>query len=347
MPRPQRVSLEAIGRELNISTSSVSRALRDDPLIHPETRARVKSMATRLGYQGRSRRGPRKGGQTRSVRAILAANSLTDIKSYFNMMSYIQGMTSAAEAAKLPLNVHAIPPDAELKNGSLPAVLDMAKNDALIVVGTHEPSFVAKLAKSFPVVSLVRTYPEIDHDLISTDNVSGMFQIVTKLAKLGHRKLAWVSEEDDVYYSHARRAGFLEGCVSSGLDITKQEILSGIYKGRDISRPERILQALKKGVTAFVGSSDHSAFQVWRLLTSHGVKIPRDASVTGFDSIRGPDHPQDIRLTTYDPRFVEIGRAAVRVVLWRMENASAAPLQVTVSGRLVEGETTAPPPRGS
>lgn len=342
MPRPQRITLEMISKELNISTSSVSRALRNDPLIHPETRARVNSTATRLGYQGRSRRGPQKGPRQRNIRAVFAANSLTDIKSYGNMMAYIQGMTAEAEAAGILLSVHAVPSQTANTGGKdFSRALDMVRGDALIVSGTHDQAFVAKLLKSYPVVSLVRTYGDQNHDFVSTDNMSGIIQMVEKLAAMGHEKLAWISNEDEVYYSHARRAGFLEGCVSSGLDLAKQEIIRSAYENGQLKRPERLLQVLKKGCTAIVASSDHVAYEAWKVLSENGIKVPGDISLTGFDGMGEPGHDCPT-FTSYDPRFVEIGRAAIRLVLWRLENSSASPLQITVGGSLIEGETIGP-----
>ena len=53
------------------------------------------------------------------------------------------------------------------------------------------------------------------------------------------------------------------------------------------------------------------------------------------------------RYTSFDPNFVEMGRSAARLALWRLENPSAASVQLTVRGRLVEGSTTAVPRAGN
>jgi len=348
MPRPNRVTLEVISKELNLSTSSVSRALRNDPLIHPETRARVNTIASKLGYQGRSRRGPQKTAKQRGIRVLFAVNSLTDIKTGVITMAYLQGITSAAEGAGLNLHIHTVPPDGSTgkkgssTNSSLP---EHHEGDAMIIIGRHDPARVASLAQTFPVVSLVRSYEGIKHDFVSTDDFHGISQLVKKLTDFGHRQMAWISLEERSSYARTRRAGFLEGCFAAGLDLSQQEFIQGAFDGFVLSKPELIFSALKKGVTAFVAASDHAAYEISEALARENIVIPDQISITGFDAVGEPGH-QSPKFTSYDPRFVEMGRAAVQQAVWRLENLSAAPLQITVKGQLVDGNTVGPAAKG-
>jgi LacI family transcriptional regulator len=344
MPRPVRVTLEAISRELNISTSSVSRALRNDPLIHPETRAQVNAVAMRMGYQGRSRRGPQNTSRQRTVCVLFAGNSLTDVKSGPVTMSYLQGMTSEADPANLTLNIQVVPQDPPFgasQDKDFTGISLQGDADIVIVSGRHDPARIAALAKSFSLISFVRAYENVSHDLVSTDDLAGVGKMVKKLAGLGHSRLLWVSFEEQSSYSRTRRAGFMEGCMGAGLDLSKQILLEGVFRDGNLHKPEKILAALKKGVTAIVTASDHAAYEISELLAREKISVPGDVSLTGFDAIGEPGR-RSLAFTTYDPQFVEMGRVAILLALWRLGNASAAPMQVTVGGRLIEGETVAP-----
>ncbi|HSI82877.1 MAG TPA: LacI family DNA-binding transcriptional regulator [Candidatus Methylacidiphilales bacterium] len=347
MPRPQRVTLEMISQELNLSTSSVSRALRNDPLIHPETRARVNSIATRLGYQGRSRRGPQLVSRAQTIGAIFAAHSLVDVQSGPVTMSYIQGMTSEANPAGILLNISTAS-DVPALNGKAgknaqTGLSPYGGSDILVICGRHEPARVAALAKSFPLVSFVRAYQNVSHDLVSTDDLNGISLMVAKLVELGHRKMAWVSFEEQSSYCHTRRAGFTEGCLNAGLPLADQIFVEGVFNGTYLTQPEKIMAAVRQGITAFVTASDHAAYEISELLQREKIRIPEEISVTGFDAIGEPGR-RSLVFTTYDPRFVEMGRAAVQLAQWRLKNPSAPPLQITVGGCLIEGETTGPAP---
>jgi DNA-binding LacI/PurR family transcriptional regulator len=341
MPRSSRVTLEAISRELNLSTSSVSRALRNDPLIHPQTRAEVNAMAMRMGYQGRSRRGPQATSRQRSIGVLFASSSLTDIKRHIITMSYLQGMTSEAAGANMVLNLQAAQ---EVTDGATrDAVFDFTQADAWLICGAHEQESIARIARMLPIVSVVQDYPGLNHDMVSTDDFSGTSQLVSRLVELGHRRCVFVCPRRNKLYIRLRTAGFLEGARVAGLDLAEQVVIEDEFEDGKIGRPEAILQAIRRGATAVMSDSDHTAYEIAELLAREGIEVPRDVSLTGYNAIGAPGK-KSLRFTSYDPNFVEMGRAAVRLAKWRLENPSAALVQVTVRGKVVDGETIAPPP---
>jgi LacI family transcriptional regulator len=337
MARSSRVTLDTISRELNLSTSSVSRALRNDPLVHPETRAQVNATAMRMGYQGRSRRGPQVASHQRTVGVLFAASSMTDVKSHSLTMSYLQGLTSEAGPANATLNIHAAE---EFGTNGVPA--EHLDTDIWVLAGQHSPERVAKLASVAPVVSFVRAYPGVTHDLVATDDLTGISLLVARLARLGHRRLVWASFDTHSTFVRARLAGFLEGVVSAGLDLSKQTLLGSIIAGEKNSDPELLLEAIREGATAVVAVSDHAAFEIGEMLANAGLSIPDDVSLTGFDAIGEPGR-RTVQYTSFDPNFVEMGRSAARLALWRLENPSAASVQLTVRGTVLEGSTIAAP----
>lgn len=337
MPRPNRVTLEAISRELDLSTSSVSRALRNDPLIHPETRARVNTVAMSMGYQGRSRRAV---SRPRAIGVLFATTSLSDIQRHIITMSYMQGMTAEAGPSNIALSMHTA-----MELSPKEANFQRSQADIWLVCGVHEPERIVRLAKTVPIISLVHNYPGVIHDIVSTNDFDGVSEIVAKLVKLGHRKCVYVSLLRDKAYIRARAGGFLEGARSLGLDLAQQVVIEDPFDDGKIGNPEPILKAIKKGATAIVTDSDHAAYEVAEFLAKKGIKVPRDVSLTGFNGINEPGQ-KSLNFTGYDPNFVEMGRAAVRLAKWRMENPSAAYLQITVRGNFVEGESIGPVPKG-
>lgn len=312
-------------------------------MIHPETRARVTTLAVQMGYQGRSRRGPLKPQHQRTIRVLFSAKSLSEVKLSIAMMGYLQGMTAECEQANISLNIHAIPPqtsESSLPKG-IPQVLSNGQGEVLIISGYHDPTLVAKLAKSFPLLSMVHTYEGVNHDIAATDDLQGTRQMVNRLVQLSHRKLGWISFDESGTYTVSRRAGFLDGCVAGGLDLSEQVLIGVASEKGVLVREQQVLKAIRGGVTGIVAASDHAAYEVWRVLQRHGIDVPRDVSLTGFDAIGEPNFPSPA-FTTFDPRFIEIGRAAIQLAVWRMENLSRAPLRVIVRGKFIEGATIGP-----
>jgi LacI family transcriptional regulator len=119
-------------------------------------------------------------------------------------------------------------------------------------------------------------------------------------------------------------------------------ILKGNYSvegGRDAV--ERLLR-LKRRPTAVFARNDLSAFGVISVLQKHGVKIPEDVSVVGFDDLPAAAqvHPT---LTTVRQPIEELGRTAVNTLLAMKAGLNAATTQVTLPTDLIVRQSTAEP----
>ncbi|HEX7008593.1 MAG TPA: substrate-binding domain-containing protein, partial [Phycisphaeraceae bacterium] len=97
------------------------------------------------------------------------------------------------------------------------------------------------------------------------------------------------------------------------------------------------------GTTCFVCVTDRVAFEVLARLRQWSVDVPGTVSVTGFDAVQAymPSNPPT--LTSVDPLWIEIGRAAMSLAMRRLTQPSAPQMTLTVGCRFVEGETLGPP----
>lgn len=338
-----RVTIQEIGERLNISTSTVSRALRQDPLIHPETRARVNTLAMGLGYQGRSRQGPNRGKRTNSLAVLFSVTSLAKIQTGFITTCYLQGLTTEAEAQGIGMNVHTVigPTTPEfVETAGIPRSLWSGGTDAAIIVGHHHDETVKMLAQKMPVISLVWEYPDVAHDLVNTPDIPGMRMIVHEFVRQGHRRLAWLGSPLHGSFVDSRKAGFICGCLSNGLELSEQHFFqSGLFAGDTVADVQSLLSAHRAGVTGFVCASDHAAQIVMETFRANGLRIPQDVSVSGFDNVSGERPEGNDTFTSLDPQFIEMGRTAVRLAKWRLEQPSAFPTTLTLKARLVAGNT--------
>jgi len=105
----------------------------------------------------------------------------------------------------------------------------------------------------------------------------------------------------------------------------------------------RLLLADRGGVTAVFAGNDLAAFGVLDALAEHGLEIPRDMSVAGYDNTPVAAL-RTVSLTTVDQFATEIGAEAMRAVLARVQRRDRAARHVLVPPRLVPRATTAVPP---
>jgi GntR family transcriptional regulator of arabinose operon len=91
-----------------------------------------------------------------------------------------------------------------------------------------------------------------------------------------------------------------------------------------------------------VCGNDSIATQVIKVLQDSGLQVPEDVSVTGFDAAAQLGDG-GLRITTIDPRFVDLGRSDVRLAIQRLNQNVSSPSIVTIRNKFVPGDTTAPP----
>lgn len=334
------ITLQDIARELNLSAATVSRSLRQDQLIRPETRARVNATALRMGYTRRSRR-PEK---EKAVPAQLTLGLLLRYKDYRrmqkdrNLVNMMAGIMAAVDLHHMRLQVHNLPGlDAGgMSSGDIPPMVQDGTCQAYIVHGNHHEEDLAFLVDRAPVVSMGRQFRHLPLDASVADNVGGMQDMVSHLVSMGHRQLAWVGAHYGSSFMTARQAGFVQGCLSEGLLVRPEHFFGPeIYVEKLPRNAASLLQALDSGVTALVCGNDAVAGGVIQVLQEHGVKVPQDVSVTGFDATENTH--AGLRLTTVDPHFFEIGEAAAQLALLRLKSASGQARAVTVRSSLVPG----------
>ncbi len=358
------ITLQHIADDLRLSKSTVSRSLRNDPLIKPKTRAKVQETAARLGYEGRSGDVSRQVGVPRlngvhpeevqgqmasagtpgGLGLLFPAPSVAHAQNDLNFVHIMQGIMSEAERLGLLLMVNTIPltiqGHLEEYPSEVPSMIREGACQALILRGVVLPADVAFLSAKLPVVSITQLYPEFPVDSVVPDNVNGISAVVRRLKELGHRKLAWVGYYYDASFLEAREVGFLHGCRRNGLAMSDQRFFGAeIYDDRFICGEDKLLEAVRTGTTAMVCGNDFIAWQVIEILERHGVRVPDDVSVSGFDA--EPPVGVKRRITSINPNFTEIGRAAVRLASQRLSNRSAPPCILSVRGQFVEGETVA------
>jgi DNA-binding LacI/PurR family transcriptional regulator len=335
------VTLQSIAEQLDVSAATVSRSLRHDPLIHPRTRARVNEMALRLGYTERTRR-PRAKVEVGTLGLMLRMDTFGDAQHDPNVMRMMEGVMAGADAAGLILNIHGTPYNdnrrlAEDETAVPPMIRDHVCQ-AVIIQGDHAAPDVEFISRHVPVISLSRIYREAYVDAVVSDDSEGIRALTSHLIGLGHRRLGWVPDYYDSTFFEARQAGFIQGCLGGGVPLSEQRFFGlEIYDGQRLQAWGELVQAAKAGVTGFVCANDFVARQVIDHLEAHGVKVPEQVSVTGFDAL--PTAPEGRAVTTFDPRFFDMGRAAVRLAVQRLEQVTANPCIFIQRGELVPGAT--------
>jgi len=339
------ITIRDIAGELGISAATVSRSLRHDRMIHPDTRARVSEAAQRMGYSSPVRRvrpSPEGGGRHRSF-VVFARQNSQEARSNGVLMDMMAGVIAVADQHEMQLKLQPWSPVGKqiLNEKTAASMIDDESCVAVLAHGNHNEQDLAFLARRVPLVSLSRVYGNLPMDAVVADNIRGVEGLVQLMVGLGHRRVAWVSPNDDGSFVDERRAGFVQGCLANGLELDGPlQLGREFHSWNNAESSKAVFKALDAGATAFVCGGDAVALDIIQWMEGAGVRVPADVSVTGFDAWSRFANGRHV--TSVDPHFADMGKAAARLALQRAANLQDRPCILAVRGDIVIGDTTGP-----
>jgi DNA-binding LacI/PurR family transcriptional regulator len=196
-----------------------------------------------------------------------------------------------------------------------------------------------------PVVLVDTEHPELIS--ITMDHVDGGRQAAQHLVDLGHRRIAYISEEAnsafDFTSNHRRFDGFCQVLEESGIPFNpilhRRRGHGRLLPGFTLDDMIRELLLLEEAPTAIFADSDTQAVGAVELIRSVGLRVPEDVSVIGYGGI---ELSSFIGLTTVDQSLFKTGMDSINTLLAMLRGDSGL-LSVTRPVTLTLRETTGPP----
>ena len=169
------------------------------------------------------------------------------------------------------------------------------------------------------VVTLDTTFPDYQEDFVGPDDYKGILLATQYLIGLGHEKLAYMGHDvrRDIPCRLNRQRGFHDACEQAGVEVPESWIIEA-NENNYASILTKLLENENRP-TGFVSFNDIWATRVIDVARSLDLKSPEDISVIGFDDSELACNC-DIPLTTVRPDFVQIGQAAVDLLVGKIEN---------------------------
>ncbi|WP_328912124.1 MULTISPECIES: LacI family DNA-binding transcriptional regulator [unclassified Streptomyces] len=337
--RAGRVTIADIAREAGVSLPTVSRVLNGRNDVSPATRRRVEELLARHGYR---RRAPRA-----ENRANLIDLVFNDLDSPW-AVEILRGVEKVTHEAGVGAIVSAVHHRATSAQQWLAGVRARNSDGAILVTSELAPQLHAELSRlGMPTVVIDPAgVPTFDIPTIGATNWAGGRSAVEHLLSLGHRRIGMIAGPPTLLCSRARLDGY-----RAALDVAGAETDDALVRQGDFSHESGFAQGtalldLDRPPTAVFASSDQMALGVYEAARQHGLRVPDDLSVVGFDDLpqaRWSPPP----LTTVRQPLAEMGLAAARTLLQLVQGESPDVLRVELATHLVVRHSSAPPPRPS
>jgi LacI family transcriptional regulator len=344
MTTRRKVTLNDIADACGVSRATVSLVLRESPLVHPDTRQRVKDEMRRQGYvYNRAAAGLRR---RESSSVALVINDLSN--PFF--AEFAAGVDEALAAAGYVTLLGSSGESAERQQAVLASLVQY--HPAAIILSPAEVSDATRIARaigpSTPLLVFNRhltgsTPTDFVYDFLGLDNRAGARLATEHLLKLGHRRIAFFGGHQDSSSCRERRQGYQDAMNAHGIQPEPQWIVECAPTRLEAAAQTSALFVRDPAPTAAVCYNDAVALGLTLGLTRRGRHPGQDFAITGFDNI--PEAAVSTPpLTTLDADPRARGRQAAQLALERARNPGAAHVPLIAPVQLIERASTCPPP---
>lgn len=324
-----------IAKQLRLSKSTVSKALNGYDDISPATRERVMKMASSLGYQPSAAARSLSRGRTEKIGLFLN----TTIDYVVDYLSGIMpdGVRRANEFGKYLLIYTIIENDA----AKLLQVCRGGDIDGIILFSTHYDNHTIEtlLHDQFPFVVMGRRILDERVSYVVPDYYDGAYQLTQYLIGLGHQRIAFTTRPQLGITNTEHLNGYLDALATAGIAPDPDLIVETEIIPNSAVQPTKYLLSLSNRPTAICMFHDLLAMEAIKVCKEHGLRIPEDIAITGFDGLRIGQMTSP-PLTTVQQPFDYIGKRVVEIVNEQIECTNKLPIQEMVPVELVIREST-------
>ena len=329
-------TISDIAKACGVSRATVSKALNGAPDISIETAYRVRECAKSLGYTPNANARALKIGRSYNIGVLFSDATGGGIShEYFSRVLE----SVKAEAERLGYDITFISKDLGAMQMDYYEHAKYRSCDGVFIASADfaDPAIVRLATSDIPVVTLDFSFDS--RTSILSDNVKGMETLVRFVYENGHRRLAFIHGEM-TSVTQKRVVSFRKTCASLGISVPPEFVRQAVYHDpRASGLQTRALLELPERPTCIFYPDDLSFLGGMSELEKHGISIPNDMSVVGYDGIPLSQVLRP-RLSTYRQGAERIGTEAARNLIEEIEHPDTwLPQQVTVEGELLKGDT--------
>jgi LacI family transcriptional regulator len=311
----EAVTIKDIAKELNLSTSTVSRAIRGSYEISDATKVRVLDYVKKVGYKPNPIALSLKENRTRSIGIIVP-----EINNNF-FSNAINGAEEVAQKRGYQVMIFQTRESAIKEKACLEHVISRKLDGVLISLSgsTKDYSYLENLLNNdFPMVFFDRVPDGINANKVVANNFQGAFEATEHLIKIGRKRIGHITSPPILSITKERLAGYRAALEKHGIPFYENLVK---FMDFDYSIIEGTLKNLIKDENpdALFMASDRLALSCYEAIKSLKVKIPEEIAVIGFTNLSVANLLSPSMTTVTQPAF-EMGADAVNVLIDCLED---------------------------
>ena len=335
-----KATLKQIAKELNVSVSTVSKALNDSPEISSSTKIRIKEYAKLKNYKPNVIGLNLKNRKTKTIGVIIpnilnsffakvfsGIEKVADEKGY-NVIMCISNESLEKETHTLEM----------LSNGTIDGFIVSVSEEAQ---KNHEYNhFSSIINDGTPIVMFDRIAAEVDCDKVIVDDYDSALNSTQHLINLGCKNIALLSSTDNLSVGKLRAEGYLKALENNTIPVNSNIILRADSEEDLNSKIENIFE--NNTIDGVFALDENDSVAALKIGLKKGYKIPEELSIIGFADGILASRRLSPSLTTVSQHGVDIGEVAAKLLIDRLESKEEhVPYEtVVIKTKLKEREST-------
>ena len=316
-----QVTIKDIAKQLGVSVATVSRALRDLPDIHPDTKKLVLDLAKELDYQPNVLATSLVKSKTKTLGLIVP-----DLGYYF-FSTVVKAVEDAAIAAGYSLLIAQTQESFERELTNIQNLSRSQVEGIIISLSRETVNFdhLTRLQRrGIPLVFFDRDSEEIDASKVMVDNEQSAYEAVKHLIENGCKRIAFLAGPKNVSVSNQRRLGYSRALKEAGIESDPSLIIhSDYFQDSAISKTHQLMKEANRPDGILV-VSDRLAIGVLIALRELNISVPEEVKMVSFNnepicSVVSPT------ISSIAQPLEEIGRLSVELLLEQIEHKTDNP----------------------
>ncbi|MGY6545241.1 MAG: LacI family DNA-binding transcriptional regulator, partial [Cyclobacteriaceae bacterium] len=328
--------IKDIARELNVSSSTVSRALKDYPGISDETKRRVKELADKLNYRPNA-----VALSLRKSKSFTIGVIIPEVVHFF-FSTVISGIEEVAFSNGYNVILCQTNERLDREKSSIDTMLSN-QIDGLLVSFSKETTEFDHFSKlmdlDFPIVFFDRL-PEIPNAVnVTVNDFEGAYQAVKHLLEQGYKRIVHLAGPSNLAISKKRKEGYLKALAEAGIEADESLIIEcpGGNEKESFDVTKQLFENEKNRPDAIFAHHDIVAAGAMMALKSLDLRIPEDVGLVGYSNWQFSSMIDPPLSTVSQPGF-KIGETAITMLLEMIDKKrdyKSEPVQVVLDTELL------------
>jgi len=326
--------IQDVAKAAGVSVATVSRVLNNSPKVSVETKEKVLYTMRKLNYQpnllGRNLRRT----ETRMVLVIMP-----NIENPF-FPSVVKGIEDAAHKNNYNVMLCNTDYDPERMNVYIELLKKRLADGAITMGFDLGGSVLSALANMFPIVQCCEYIEGTGASYVAIDDYNAAIKAVRHLIRIGHKRIGLITCSDRFISNYKREQGYKEAIRDAGIILDPE-----LIKYEDAHEFKNGIRAVEKFLmmperpTAIFACSDLLATGAIKAIRQHGLRVPEDIAVVGFDDISLASMTNPSLTTIAQPKY-DLGYTAMQTLLKQIQGAITQPQVIYLEYELVIREST-------